>query len=236
VPARSSREILDAGREMLSHPIEDLAACRARRSRSLPAHTARADHQGRPLRPGAQAGGSGLGDLFDAVEIVSDKNAATYSALRRHGDGPAKSMMVGNSLKSDVVPAIEAGGWGVHVPHELTWVLEHVEAPVALSQARRSRRVSRFAGRDRPLTKRRSISETALAVPSLDRLLGVASKLDRSRRCGSTQLALSRMWVSASGSLCWTALAWISSGQRGSNSPAPSRTVQKSAIYDENRT
>ena len=38
-------------------------------------------------------------------------------------------MMVGNSLKSDVVPAIEAGSWGIYVPHELTWVLEHVEAP-----------------------------------------------------------------------------------------------------------
>ena len=38
-------------------------------------------------------------------------------------------MMIGNSLKSDVVPAIEAGSWGVYVPHDLTWVLEHVEAP-----------------------------------------------------------------------------------------------------------
>ena len=75
---------------------------------------------------------SGLGELFDAVEIVSDKSAATYERIfARHGDGPRERMMVGNSLKSDVVPAIEAGGWGVHVPHELTWVLEHAEAPVA---------------------------------------------------------------------------------------------------------
>jgi len=51
-------------------------------------------------------------------------------------------MMVGNSLKSDVVPAIEAGGWGIHVPHELTWALEHVEPPVdgaSLPPDRRSR-------------------------------------------------------------------------------------------------
>ncbi|TGS53358.1 HAD family hydrolase, partial [Mesorhizobium sp. M1D.F.Ca.ET.183.01.1.1] len=69
---------------------------------------------------------SGLGDLFDAVEIVSDKSAATYARIfSRHGDGPKKSMMVGNSLKSDVVPVIEAGGWGIHVPHELTWAIEH---------------------------------------------------------------------------------------------------------------
>ena len=45
-------------------------------------------------------------------------------------------MMVGNSLKSDVVPAIEAGSWGVYVPHELTWVLEHVEPPVSAPRFR----------------------------------------------------------------------------------------------------
>jgi putative hydrolase of the HAD superfamily len=38
-------------------------------------------------------------------------------------------VMVGNSLKSDVIPAIAAGGWGVHVPHDLTWDLERAEAP-----------------------------------------------------------------------------------------------------------
>ena len=39
-------------------------------------------------------------------------------------------MMVGNSLKSDILPALEAGSWAVHVPHELTWALEHAEEPV----------------------------------------------------------------------------------------------------------
>ena len=73
---------------------------------------------------------SGLGELFDAVEIVSDKQADTYRRVfSRHGDGPDRAMMIGNSLKSDVVPAIEAGGWGVYVPHDLTWVLERIDAP-----------------------------------------------------------------------------------------------------------
>jgi putative hydrolase of the HAD superfamily len=45
--------------------------------------------------------------------------------------------MVGNSLKSDVVPAIRAGSWGVYVPHELTWVLEHEEAPESDPRFRR---------------------------------------------------------------------------------------------------
>jgi putative hydrolase of the HAD superfamily len=52
-------------------------------------------------------------------------------------------MMVGNSIKSDVAPAIAAGGFGVHVPHELTWVLEHAEAP---EENPRFRRITDLSG------------------------------------------------------------------------------------------
>ena len=73
---------------------------------------------------------SGLGELFAAVEIVSDKSPAIYERVfERHGDGPERGMMVGNSLRSDIVPALEAGCWGVYVPHSLTWALEQDEAP-----------------------------------------------------------------------------------------------------------
>ena len=78
------------------------------------------------------------------MEIVSDKSRATYERVfGRHGDGPEKSMMIGNSLKSDVLPAIQAGSWGVYVPHELNWAFEHAEAPArraALPADRASRR------------------------------------------------------------------------------------------------
>lgn len=74
---------------------------------------------------------SGLGDLFHGVEIVSNKTAPVYAAIfARHGHGAGRAMMVGNSLKSDVLPVLEAGGWGVHVPHGLTWALEAAEAPL----------------------------------------------------------------------------------------------------------
>ncbi|RUX99845.1 HAD family hydrolase, partial [Mesorhizobium sp. M7A.F.Ca.US.005.03.2.1] len=137
VPGSVIAEILDAGREMLSHPIEALPHARETVEKLAGAFRLVLITKGDLFDQERKLAGSGLGDLFDAVEIVSDKNAATYSRLfNRHGDGPAKSMMVGNSLKSDVVPAIEAGGWGVHVPHELTWVLEHVEAPVTESRFR----------------------------------------------------------------------------------------------------
>jgi putative hydrolase of the HAD superfamily len=129
--------ILAAGRDMLAHPIETLPHVSetleqlAGRYRLLLITKGDLFDQERKLEQ------SGLAGLFDAVEIVSDKRAETYRRIfARHGDGPAASMMVGNSLKSDVVPAIEAGGWGIHVPHELTWVLEHVEPPRAAPRFR----------------------------------------------------------------------------------------------------
>jgi putative hydrolase of the HAD superfamily len=73
---------------------------------------------------------SGLGPFFDAVEIVSDKRAATYERIfRQNGGEPALAMMIGNSLKSDIVPALEAGAFAVHVPHALTWEYEHAQVP-----------------------------------------------------------------------------------------------------------
>ena len=81
---------------------------------------------------------SGLGELFDAVEIVSDKSAATYRRIfGRYGDGPERGMMVGNSLRSDIVPALEAGSWAVWIPHALTWELEHAPEPEAETRYRR---------------------------------------------------------------------------------------------------
>ncbi len=72
---------------------------------------------------------SGLGELFDAVEIVSTKNAATYRAImQRHGVAPERFVMVGNSLRSDVLPALEAGARAVHIPYALTWAHEHLDA------------------------------------------------------------------------------------------------------------
>jgi putative hydrolase of the HAD superfamily len=74
---------------------------------------------------------SGLGDLFHGVEIVSDKTAKSYAAIfARHGTGAEQALMVGNSLKSDVLPALEAGSWGVHIPHGVTWALEQADAPL----------------------------------------------------------------------------------------------------------
>ncbi len=131
VPASVIEKILAAGRDMLGHPIETLPNVRETLERLAGSYRMVLITKGDLFDQERKLAQSGLGELFDAVEIVSDKQAVTYRRIfDRHGDGAERAMMVGNSLKSDVVPAIEAGGWGVYVPHDLTWAFEHVEAPV----------------------------------------------------------------------------------------------------------
>ncbi len=129
-PASVISQILEAGREMLSHPVETLPHVRETLMHLAADYRLLLVTKGDLFDQERKLAASGLGEFFDAVEIVSDKTRATYERVfARHGDGPERAMMVGNSLKSDVIPVIDAGGWGVYVPHELTWVLEHAEEP-----------------------------------------------------------------------------------------------------------
>jgi putative hydrolase of the HAD superfamily len=71
---------------------------------------------------------SGLDELLWQVEIVSEKDPATYRRiLERHDIDPATFVMVGNSVRSDVLPVLEVGGRAVHIPYAVTWELEHAE-------------------------------------------------------------------------------------------------------------
>ena len=130
VPAHVIRQLIEAGQEMLAHPIELLPGARETVEALAGGFRLVLITKGDLLDQERKLAQSGLGELFHAVEIVSDKTAATYSAaFARHGSGAAQAMMVGNSLKSDVLPALAAGAWGVHVPHDLTWAYEHAEPP-----------------------------------------------------------------------------------------------------------
>jgi putative hydrolase of the HAD superfamily len=130
VPTRIIAEILSAGREMLTHPVEAMPHARETLEQLFDAYRLVLITKGDLFDQERKLAQSGLGEFFSAVEIVSEKTTDTYrTVFARHGEGAGKSMMVGNSLRSDVVPAIEAGGWGIHIPHELTWALEHSEAP-----------------------------------------------------------------------------------------------------------
>jgi len=130
VPAKVIGDILEAGRDMLRHPIEPLPHAEDTLRALTASYTLVLITKGELLDQERKLAASGLGDYFDAVEIVSDKTAEVYNRIfKRHGSGAANAMMVGNSLASDVVPALTAGAWGVHVPSGYNWALDHHDGP-----------------------------------------------------------------------------------------------------------
>src|SRR6056297_1543104 len=130
VPAAVISDLLEAGREMLAHPIELLPHAREAVEAVADTHRVVLITKGDLLHQERKLAQSGLGELFDAVEIVSDKRPSVYTrAFTAHGTGADAAMMIGNSMKSDVLPALDAGAWGVFVPHGMTWELEHAKAP-----------------------------------------------------------------------------------------------------------
>ena len=78
---------------------------------------------------------SGIAHYFHHIEIMSDKQEADYQKLIRHLDiQPFEFAMIGNSLKSDVLPVLATGGHGFHVPYHTTWAHEHIEHQVEHEQ------------------------------------------------------------------------------------------------------
>lgn len=122
--------ILEFGRSMLAHPIETLPGVRSTLEFLQYNYRLVLVTKGDLFDQERKLAESGLGELFHAIEIVSRKDKDTYSRIfGQYGSGAAEGMMIGNSLSSDILPALAAGAWAAFVPHPLTWVVEHAEAP-----------------------------------------------------------------------------------------------------------
>ncbi len=130
LPAATVKEILGVGRDLMRHPIAPLPGVRE----TLPRLASRGRlvlvTKGDLFHQESKLAASGLGDHFSGVEIVSEKSAQTYARIfARYGAAPASAVMAGNSLRSDVWPALEAGAFAVHIPHEFEWARERAETP-----------------------------------------------------------------------------------------------------------
>lgn len=130
VPASVIKELIACGQELLTYPIELMPGAGEVVEQMAGQYKLIVITKGDLLDQERKLAQSGLGEMFDGVEIVSDKTAAIYRDLFvKWSNGSDGAMMIGNSMKSDVIPAIEAGAWGIYVPSEITWALEHAEAP-----------------------------------------------------------------------------------------------------------
>lgn len=122
--------LLALGREMLAHPVELLEGVAETVSLLARSHRLVLITKGDLRDQERKLAKSGLAKHFSQIEIVSEKDSATYAeVLRRNGIAPAEFMMVGNSLKSDVIPVLALGAAAVHVPYHLLWMLDRVDEP-----------------------------------------------------------------------------------------------------------
>jgi putative hydrolase of the HAD superfamily len=130
VPAAVIRDILDAGKALHAHPVElfdgidETLAALAERARLVLVTKGDLFHQE------AKLAASGLGDHFSGIEIVSDKQAATFAGIfARNGVEPIQSLTAGDSMRSDILPSLEAGAWAAFIPQPLGWSHEQRPAP-----------------------------------------------------------------------------------------------------------
>ena len=128
ITSREISAILELGKRLLDHPIElldgvaEVVEQMAESGRRLIIVT-----KGDLFHQEAKVAGSGLADRFDRVEIVSEKDVPTYRrVITAAGVEPEHFFMIGNSVKSDVLPVVELGGHAAHLPYTYTWEVEHV--------------------------------------------------------------------------------------------------------------
>jgi putative hydrolase of the HAD superfamily len=120
--------ILDLGKMLLAHPVElldgvsDVVEELAGTGRRLIVVT-----KGDLFHQESKVAGSGIADRFSRVEIVSEKDVATYRRVMAAAEvEPERFLMIGNSVRSDILPVVELGAHAAHLPYEYTWELEHV--------------------------------------------------------------------------------------------------------------
>lgn len=127
VPQKTIAQILDLGKDMISHKlelldgVEEVLEALSKKYRLLVLTKGDLLDQERKLK------NSGLIDYFHHVEVLSDKKAGNYKRLLEHLEvETSEFLMVGNSLKSDVLPIVELGARAIHVPFHTTWAHEEV--------------------------------------------------------------------------------------------------------------
>ncbi|MBK1884008.1 HAD family hydrolase [Luteolibacter pohnpeiensis] len=133
ISADEIRQLLDAAKEMLAHPVELIEGVEEVLKQLSADHRLLVVTKGDLRDQERKLEQSGLLGYFQQIEIVSEKDVASYRRIcERHEIDPAQFLMVGNSLKSDILPVLELGGRGVHIPYHITWAAEQVDEPAAV--------------------------------------------------------------------------------------------------------
>ncbi|MEM1177396.1 MAG: HAD family hydrolase [Acidobacteriota bacterium] len=128
LPGEVVQKILDHGKAMIEHPVELLPGVRETLEGLRGRHPLLLITKGDLFHQETKVARSGLADHFDIIEIVSEKDPDTYRRLLDfHDIAPERFVMVGNSVKSDILPVVAIGGNAIHIPYESTWELDRVD-------------------------------------------------------------------------------------------------------------
>ncbi len=141
-PIQLIEKAIAIGKEQLQKPIElldDIEEVLAKLSQKYRLIVAT---KGDLLDQERKLTNSGLSKYFHHVEVMSNKKEANYEKLLRQIDCPAEQfLMIGNSLKSDILPVLNLGGHAIHVPYHTTWVHEEIDHQIEHSNFREVKKI-----------------------------------------------------------------------------------------------
>lgn len=121
--------IIDLGKEMIQHPVQVLPNVKESLEQLQGDFELMIITKGDLFDQESKIARSGLADFFSKIEIVSEKDETSYKkVLSKHGIAIHEFIMIGNSLKSDVLPVFNIGGKAIHIPFHTTWQHETIEA------------------------------------------------------------------------------------------------------------
>ncbi|HEY5972943.1 MAG TPA: HAD family hydrolase [Pseudoxanthomonas sp.] len=125
ISARDIHRVIEIGRATLQHPVELIDGIREAVEAIAADHEIVLITKGDLFHQESKIEKSGLANLFQRIEVVSEKDTPTYQrVLRELGVPASRFVMIGNSLRSDIAPVVELGGWGIHIPYHITWAHE----------------------------------------------------------------------------------------------------------------
>lgn len=128
VETRDLHRIVALGKELLLHPVELLPGIDMAVRAVAATHRVVVITKGDLFHQERKVAACGLGEVFHRIEIVSEKDDATYARLLREFEVDAGEFaMVGNSLRSDITPVVALGGWGIYMPYHTVWDHERVD-------------------------------------------------------------------------------------------------------------
>ena len=140
-------QIMDFGREMLTAPIQLLEHVEDTLQQLQNKYILMLITKGDLIDQETKFARSGLSDYFNSIEIISEKNVPAYQKIMdKHQIQPERFLMVGNSLRSDILPVLEMGGTAVYIPYEIDWAHEHDSKPGSSSSFHEMKHLGQLPG------------------------------------------------------------------------------------------